>query len=103
MERATLWADRIGLWLLPLVLLAGVAYFTYHAFQGRYGLVARDEQLALIDRLVAQRTDLDREIAAMEGRVKGLGEHDLDPDLLQERLRATLGYLKTNEVIILAP
>ncbi|MDD2869137.1 septum formation initiator family protein [Neomegalonema sp.] len=101
MERAGFWADRIGSWLLPAALLAGVAYFTFHAFQGKYGLVARDEQLALIERLEAQRTELDREIAALEGRVKGLGEDDLDPDLLEERLRATLGYLKTNEVIIL--
>ena len=66
MERAGFWADRIGLWLLPAALLAGVAYFTFHAFQGKYGLVARDEQLALIERLDAQRTELDREIAALE-------------------------------------
>ncbi len=101
MGRAGLWADRIGLWLLPLALLAGVAYFAYHAFQGRYGLVARDEQIALIDRLEAQRAELDREIGSLEARVKGLNEANLDPDLLEERLRVTLGYLRPNEVIIL--
>lgn len=103
MERAGFWADRIGSWLLTLALLAGVAYFSFHAFRGRYGLVAHDEQTALIGRLEAQRAELDREISALEARVKGLGEEDLDPDLLEERLRATLGYLKENEVILLAP
>jgi len=87
--------------LVPLVAAIAIAYFAYHAMHGRYGFI---NWLALQDRVETLKDELkdvkgDRE--RLERRVALLRPESLDPDLLDERARAALGYAGPNEIIIL--
>lgn len=78
-----------------------IAYFGFHAYAGNYGITAQrqyeERKLALqaeLDRLTAQRT-------ALETRVALLKAGALDPDILDEKARATLGLVHANDVVVL--
>jgi cell division protein FtsB len=80
-----------------------LAYFAYHAIQGDRGLfawMALNQQLkqthALGDAVAAQRSE-------PENRVERLSSASLDPDLLDERVRAMLNYAHEDEVVIMLP
>lgn len=86
--------------LVPLVCLIVIGYFAYHAVYGRHGFIAwlslqnsvetLDLQLAEVR---AAREQLDRQVALLR-------PESLDPDLLDERARATLGFANPNDIVI---
>ena len=89
--------------VVPVLAIAVLAYFSYHAIQGDRGLfawMAYNQQLkqtrALADAVAAQRGEL-------ENRVARLSSSSLDPDLLDERVRAMLNYADQDEVVIMVP
>ena len=87
--------------LVPLVAAIAIAYFAYHAMHGRYGFI---NWLSLQDRvatLKGELKDVSAEREKLERRVALLRPESLDPDLLDERARAALGYAGPNEIIIL--
>ena len=93
-------AVRADRWVL-LVLLLLLVYFGYHTFRGPHGLFAARE---LNREIAVTRGELDRLIAdriALEGQVERLRPETLDLDLLAERVRATLGLIHPDEVIVL--
>ena len=94
-------AVRADRWVL-LVLLLLLVYFGYHTFRGPHGLFAA---LELNREIGATRGELERLIAeriALEGQVERLRPETLDLDLLDERVRATLGLIHDrDEVIVL--
>lgn len=83
---------------MPQVLWGcAAAYFAYHAIQGERGLVAwlqLQQQLGQVDTLL-QETQAERQ--ALEHRVALLRSDSLDPDMLDERVRAVLGYVGPDE------
>jgi cell division protein FtsB len=88
---------------MPVLGIALLAYMAYHAIQGDRGLFAwitlnqrLKEAHALADAVHAQRQEL-------ENRVYRLSSASLDPDLLDERVRAMLDYARTDEVVIMLP
>ena len=87
--------------LVPLVAAIAVAYFAYHAMHGRYGfinwLTLQDRVATLQEELKEVRGERDR----LDRRVALLRPESLDPDLLDERARAALGYVDPNEIVIL--
>ena len=90
-------ADRC----LLAALLFLLAYFGYHTVSGSRGLLAVIE---LRREIAATEAELDRlvgERAALERRVERLRPESLDLDLLDERVRATLGLIHDDEVIVL--
>lgn len=85
---------------LPLLCGAIILYYAYHAIYGAHGLITRvdfekkiahkEQQLAT---LVHQKTEIEKHIALMmPGQV--------DPDILDERLRLLLGYGRPDEIVI---
>ncbi len=84
----------------PAVLLALLGYFAYHTVSGNHGLLAlRDlEREYETIRVRAEATATER--ARLEARVGNLRPDNLDPDLLDERARETLGFTARGELVI---
>ncbi|SDE69753.1 Cell division protein FtsB [Rhodospira trueperi] len=94
---------RVRSVIVPLLLLATVAYFSYHAVNGERGLLAwwqvrQDIQIARADQAA-----LEAERAWLEHRVGLLYDHQLRPDMLDERARDMLNLIGPDEVIVLPP
>jgi cell division protein FtsB len=88
---------------MPVLGIALLAYAAYHAIEGERGLfawIALNQRLkeahALADAVAAQKHEL-------ENRVYRLSSASLDPDLLDERVRAMLDYARPDEVVIMLP
>jgi cell division protein FtsB len=80
-----------------------IGYFGVNAFTGAHGLRAQadlDKQLASMDSELAH---LKAERAVWERRVALLRSDKIDPDMLDERARALLGYADPRDVILLLP
>jgi cell division protein FtsB len=78
-----------------------IGYFAINAFTGNHGLRAQQD---LDQQLAAMQTDLVRlkaERSVWERRVALLRSDRLDPDMLDERARALLGYADPHDVTLL--
>ncbi len=75
-------------------------YFTFAAVQGQFGLFNRVQVQAEITVLQEQRDTLAAELAAMENRTRRLSDEYLDIDLLDERARAVLGLVRSDDLVI---
>ena len=85
----------------PLLGAALTSYFVYHTIKGDHGLRAwRDitEQLRVAK---GELTAVETEHDALAHKVSGLNPNHIDPDLLDERIRATLDLVAPNEVVIM--
>ncbi len=87
--------------IAPVVGACAIVYMGYHVVQGDYGLIA---WMRLTQEIIDARAEHDAvaaERAELEHRVTLLRPDSLDPDLLDERARDTLGFAHRNDVIIL--
>jgi cell division protein FtsB len=78
-----------------------IGYFGVNAFTGAHGLRAQadlDKQLATMDGELAH---LKAERAIWERRVALLRSDKIDPDMLNERARALLGYVDPRDLTLL--
>ena len=78
-----------------------IGYFGVNAFTGAHGLHAQadlDKQLASMDGELAH---LKAERAMWERRVALLRSDKIDPDMLDERARALLGYVDPRDAVLL--
>src|ERR1700730_1718601 len=87
----------LGLYVMAALL---IGYFGVNAYSGNHGLKAKED----IDQQIAALTaDLDRlklERAQWERRVALLTSDRLDPDMVDERARALLDYVDTNDLTL---
>ena len=87
----------------PVLGMALTGYFAYHLVGGDRGLLA---WLRLTREVRAENERLERlraEHAALDLKVKNLTPNHLDPDLLDERVRATLNLAAPNDIVIITP
>lgn len=82
------------------VCLALGAYFGFAAIQGESGVLAQRKASAEIARLSAERDALSLELDALRNLTKRLSDNYLDLDLLDERARAILGYVRADEIVL---
>lgn len=84
----------------PVIAATVFAYFAYHAVQGDRGLLAWFKLGQQVEdaRLEYERISGKRE--ALAARVRLLQPNSLDRDMLEERVRAVLGYVHRDEVVI---
>ena len=96
---------RLRTFLTTLALYAGAAlligYFGVNAYTGNHGLRAKqdlDQQFATLSdelgRLKRDRTEWQRRVALLKSE-------SIDPDTLDERARAVLGYLERRELTLI--
>jgi cell division protein FtsB len=86
---------------LYAVAAAIIGYFGINAYTGAHGLKAKQD-------LAQQQADLMRELERLRGerkvweqRLSLLRADNLDPDLLDERARALLGYADPRELVLI--
>jgi cell division protein FtsB len=80
-----------GLVLYALAALM-ISYFGINAYTGKYGLNARQELDQEITALTSELVQLKKERGKAEQRVALLRADNLDPDMLDERVRWQLDY-----------
>lgn len=92
--------SRLGRAIVPVMCLCIMAYFAWHAIHGDKGylkLVELREERTTLDMKVRSarniRADLERDVALLR-------PESLDPDLLDERARAALGFAHPDELTI---
>lgn len=85
----------------PMVGITLTGYFAYHLIEGDRGLKAwlrlnREVRAAAanLDTVRAQR-------AALDVKVSELRPEHIDPDLLDERIRATLNLVSPDDIVIM--
>ncbi len=91
---------NIGGLILPFILVLVGAYFTFTAVQGNYGLFRRVQVQSDIAILQQDLAALQAETAHMETLTRRLSDDFLDLDLLDERVRVMLGYVRTDEIVV---
>jgi len=87
----------------PVLGIALTGYFAYHLAGGDRGLLAWVRLIRQIHAENDKLASLRAERAALDLKVKNLSPDHLDPDLLDERVRATLNLAAPNEIVIMPP
>ena len=88
-----------GILYLLLAFTLG-AYFTFAAVQGDYGVFRQVQIKAEAEVLRAERDRLYDDLSRMTNLTTRLSDSYLDVDLLDERVRDVLGYVRADEVVI---
>ena len=85
----------------PALGIALTGYFVYHLIEGHHGLLAWvrlsqeiREETAKLEKVRVQR-------AALDLKVSDLRPEHVDPDLLDEQVRATLNLVAPGEIVIM--
>lgn len=89
-----------GLALFLMIAVVAGGYFTFAAVLGDHGKFRRIELNTQIAELTATRDQLQAELDRMTNLTRRLSDTHLDLDLLDERARDILGYLRTDEVVL---
>lgn len=86
--------------VLPIITVAVLSYFGFHAFQGEYGLIAQKRLEARAGNLSAIAEDLRDQRRVLEKRVTLLRPESLDPDMIDEQARRILNLAHPDEIVI---
>ena len=90
--------------ILPMVLAASVVgYFGYHALHGERGFLAWRELKGDLAAARGVEAQLAQQRLRLDRRTALLRADNLDPDLLEERARALLGYGYPGDLVVLQP
>lgn len=78
-----------------------IGYFAVNAFTGNRGIRAQQDLEQQMTAMQAELEQLRAERALWERRVSLLRSDRIDPDMLDERARALLGYVDARELTLL--
>src|SRR5579864_2300081 len=78
---------------------AMIGYFGVNAYTGKYGLNAQQELDAEIVTLTAELARLKQDRKDVEQRIALLRSDSLDPDMLDERVRAQLDFADPHDLV----
>ncbi len=85
----------------PLLGIALVGYFAYHMVEGDRGFMAWLRLTREIRAATATLESLRAQRAALDLNVSNIRPDHLDPDLLDERVRATLNLVSPDDIVIM--
>lgn len=88
-----------GIMFMVLALTLGGS-FAYAAIRGDFGILSRIQIQSDAEALTAHKSELQAELAALQNLTHRLSDDFLDLDLLDERARLVLGYLRADEILI---
>jgi len=87
----------------PFLGLAFTSYFVYHTIEGDRGLRAWREISQQLSAANDAFATVEAERDALAHKVAGLNPNHVDPDLLDQQIRATLDLVAPDEVVIMQP
>jgi cell division protein FtsB len=87
----------------PLLGAALTTYFVYHIFEGERGLYAWRDIAQQLHAAANTLAVVEAEYTALKRKVDGLDPARIDPDLLDQQVRATLNLVAPNEAVIMHP
>jgi cell division protein FtsB len=85
----------------PTLGIALTGYFVYHLIEGDHGLLAWVRLTREIREENAKLEEVRAHRAALDLKVSNLKPEHIDPDLLDEQVRATLNLVAPNEIVIM--
>ncbi|MCZ2328589.1 FtsB family cell division protein [Bartonella sp. F02] len=89
--------------ILPLMTIGVLSYFSYHMYHGEYGLYARSKINHQITALKKELHTVEAERVFIEKRISLLRDGHIEKDMLDEYVRKNLNFSKPNELTILMP
>ncbi|GER08098.1 cell division protein [Iodidimonas muriae] len=89
--------------VVPALLIMVLGYFLFHAIQGEHGLLALRELEKKARVLELRAESMADKRQSLEARVALLRPDNLDPDMLDEQARRSLGFVHPDEVVVLDP
>ncbi len=92
---------RIGGLVVPVIASAILTYFALHVHTGQYGLEAKGEFSAELQRRTEELARVTRERERIERRVALLHDGSLERDMIDERARRYLNVGTEDEIVIL--
>lgn len=92
---------RLRLALAPVLGLALLGYFSWHAVQGERGWLSMQVRTAQIEEARAELARASAARLAAERRVAALRSNRIDPDTLDERARAMLNLVGRDDLVVL--
>ncbi len=92
------WVSQL---VVPAITLPCLAYFVFHAQNGRYGTEASVALQAELLHKQADYAELVESREALETRVRLLSDGTLERDMIDERARRSLNLSNADEVTIL--
>lgn len=95
-SRAKAFITGVALYAIAAAL---IGYFGVNAYTGKYGLNAQQELDAEMVRLTAELQRLKQDRADAERRIALLRSDSLDPDMLDERIRAQLDFADPHDLV----
>jgi cell division protein FtsB len=87
----------------PLLGAALTSYFVYHTIEGDRGLLAWRDITKQLGEASDQLATVEAERDALAHKVSGLNPNHVDPDLLDQQIRATLDLVAPNEIVVMPP
>lgn len=93
--------DKIKHFLVVSICVGIVAYFICHGIMGERGFIALSQVEYQISDAKADLQKIRIEREKLEARTRLLRPDGLDLDMLDERARATLGYTKPNDYVVI--
>src|ERR1700724_2624630 len=97
------WRRGVHFSLGPLVAIALTGYCAYHLVEGERGFKVWLQLNREIRTATANLEAVRAQRAALDLRVSNLRPEHVDPDLLDERIRATLNLVSPDDVVIMQP
>lgn len=92
---------RIKSWIWSFLALFVLCYFIYHGIHGERGLIRWYSLTQELQQVRQEQLQAHDQRLALENRVRLLRPESIDPDMLDERARFMLNYLKPNENMIM--
>jgi len=87
----------------PVLGIALTGYFAYHLVEGERGFKAWLRLNGEIRTATANLEAVRAQRAALEVKVSNLRPEHVDPDLLDERIRATLNLVSPDDIVLMQP
>lgn len=90
-----------GRLIVPLLAVAFLSYFGFHAYNGAYGIYSKEQLQAQTVVLNNQLDDLREQRESLERQVSQLRDGSIDKDILDEQARRALNLSHADEVTII--